>query len=118
MAEYPQPPSASTENDTSAPVPENPAVVRCMSAWERVYREESENGQERFHACQKADKAYRNAMPPLAGYENICDFIACTAYAMLKCIILGEQSAKLLYAAQVALSAVRCQPAPRKPHAA
>jgi hypothetical protein len=53
-------------------------------------------------------------MPPLSGYENIRDFIACVAHAMLIGAIQSEQGSKLLYAAQVALCTVRNQPAPSK----
>jgi hypothetical protein len=43
-------------------------------------------------------------MPPLSGYRNICDFIACAAYGMLLGAIKDENGTKLLYAAQVALA--------------
>jgi hypothetical protein len=44
-------------------------------------------------------------MPPLSGPENIRDFIACVAHAMLIGAILGPDGARLLYAAQVAYQA-------------
>ena len=50
--------------------------------------------------------AYRLAMPPLSGYQNICDFIACAGYGMLLGAIKESNGAKLLYAAQVALATV------------
>ena len=64
-------------------------------------------------ASVEADTAFRNALPPLSGYENICDFVACIAHAILIEAIQMEQASKLLYAAQIALSAIRCQPAIR-----
>lgn len=103
--------------DESSPASANPAIARCLQVRERVYREELASGKNKTIASIDADEAYRNAMPPLSGYENIRDFIACTAHAMLINIIMGEQGAKLLYAAQVALSSVRCQPKPPKPAA-
>ena len=52
-------------------------------------------------------------MPTLDGFENIRDFIACTAQAMLLGAITESKGTKLLYAAQVALGTVRYQPAPK-----
>ena len=45
-------------------------------------------------------------MPPLSGYQNICDFIACAGYGILLGAIKDENGTKLLYAAQVALATV------------
>ena len=44
---------------------------------------------------------------PLAGRENIQNFIACVAHAMLLGIIEPADATRLLYAAQVALGASR-----------
>jgi hypothetical protein len=71
-----------------------------------------------------AGKAFRLAMPPLSGYRNICDFIACAGYGMLMGAIKSESGTKLLYAAQVALAPVpresktqtRTEPPPVRPH--
>ena len=51
--------------------------------------------------------AYRSAMPPLTGPENIRDFIACTAHGMLIEAIDGPDAARLLYAAQIANGTLR-----------
>jgi hypothetical protein len=118
MTEDTQTLSESTAADESAPVSANPAIAHCMNAWECVFREKLATGKDKFHASQDADKAYRNTMPPLSGYENIRDFIACTAHAMLIGIIREDDCCKLLYAAQVALGAVRSQPRPPKSAAA
>jgi hypothetical protein len=45
-------------------------------------------------------------MPPLSGYRNICDFIACAAYGTLLGAIKDENGSEFLYAAQVALATV------------
>jgi hypothetical protein len=107
-------PAAAAE---SSPVSANPAVARCMNAWERAYKAEKAKRKSDFDASEEAEKAYRNAMPPLSGYENIRDFIACVAHAMLIGAIRDNQGTKLLYAAQVALTTVRRQPAASKPEA-
>jgi hypothetical protein len=66
-------------------------------------------------AGRAADKAYREAMPPLSGHQNILDFIACTAHGMLIEAINENACAKLIYAAQVALSASPRQFEKREP---
>ena len=53
-------------------------------------------------------------MPDLAGFENIRDFIACTAHGMIIGAIDSIEGAKLLYAAQVAVGALHHQP--KAPH--
>jgi hypothetical protein len=53
-------------------------------------------------------------MPPLCGAENIRNFIACVARAMLTETIKGTDATRLLYAAQVAQAALD-RPASGKP---
>lgn len=114
----PQTTPASDAADEVIPNPANPAVARCRDAWTREYKTQLAKGAPRVAAVFSANGAYRNAMPQLAGYENIRDFIACIAQGMLLGAIEASQSSKLLYAAQVALSTVRAQPAPPKSSAA
>ena len=85
---------------------ENPAVARCAEVWETTYQSVFAKTKSRVDAKSAADLAFYRAMPPLAGYQNICDFIACIAYAMLSKIIWDDSASKLLYAAQVALSTI------------
>ncbi|MGD0683095.1 MAG: hypothetical protein ABR990_13715 [Terracidiphilus sp.] len=91
--------------------PDNPVVNRCMNAWNRAYKTEFEKCEDQNDAVNAAEIAYRDAMPTLSGFENIRDFIACVAHAMLIGAISGNQGTRLLYAAQVALTTVRRQPA-------
>jgi hypothetical protein len=56
--------------------------------------------------------------PIYSGYENIRDFIACTAHGMVIGAICSTQSSKLLYAAQVAIGALRHEPKKQRPPAA
>lgn len=103
-----------SDANESSPVSANPAVTRCMNAWARVYKEEKAKHKSNLDASLTADKAYRDAIPPLSEYENIRDFIACVAHAMLIGAILDDKGTKLLYAAQVALSTLRRQPSDPK----
>jgi hypothetical protein len=92
----------------------NPAVARCLQAWARVNKAERAKGKSRYEASVEADRAYRRAMPPLSGQENICDFIACVAHAMIVHVFQDDTATKLLYAAQVAHTTSRGQPVPKK----
>lgn len=96
-------------------VPENPAIARCLNAWASAYKLEKAKNNDHFEAVRKGNHSYHKVMPRLSGYENIRDFIACVAHGMLVGAIDGDDGTRLLYAAQVALGAVRRQPMPEKP---
>jgi hypothetical protein len=96
----------------------NPAVQRCASAYHQTYSIEKSKGVEHFDAEQAAHASYISTMPDLADHDTIRDFIACVTYAMLHRIIREPHASKLLFAAKVALSAVRSRPKPSKSDAA
>jgi len=93
----------------------NPAVARCMAAWERANDLVSAQytGKEPFDfeafAVGELHTAYRDAMPPLIGHDNICDFIACVAHAMLKDIFDQPECQLYFNAARTALAACRAK---------
>ena len=92
---------------------ENAAVARCIRAWQRTYNKEIADLDEddsRYHAERAGRKAYLRAMPPLAGYENIRDFIACVTYAELTEVLVHSEAAHFLDSAKVAVAAVRREP--------
>jgi hypothetical protein len=101
------------EADKPAVYTENPSVVLCVRAWAAAYKESRASNKSDYEASKDATLAYRNTMPSLSGYENIRNFIACVSRGILLGVIDGKIGAKLLYAAQTALSA-----ASRKPIAA
>ena len=82
------------------PPARNAAVQRCSLAYDKVYSSSRRKGLNDFDSRQDATIAYRGAMPDLSGYENIRDFIACTAQGMLLEAIDSIEGAKFLYAAQ------------------
>jgi hypothetical protein len=93
------------------------AVTRCSQARENAYRavlstrEKDESEYRRVDRAEKtAAKAYREAMPPLSGSENIRNFIACVAQGLLLKVFIAPESTQLLYAAQVANSAASKRP--------
>ena len=104
-----------TSTPASNLVSDNLAVTRCRNAWTAAYKEVFSKTKSRAIASLTADNAYRNAMPPLSGRENIRDFIACAAHGILIGAIQESKATKLFYAAQVALGSLKTQPEPRKP---
>ena len=90
--------SAPDAADESNPA-DSPEVTRCCDAWTRAFEAETASSGDRVSATFAAKTAYRDAMPQLIGYENIRDFIACTAQGMLLGTLQESQCSKLLYAA-------------------
>ena len=90
------------------------AAARCREELERAFLDtlatpqtaESEKAC-RIRAVDAAARAYREAMPPLSGTENIRNFIACVAQGMLLDVFTGPESTRLLYAAPVANTATQ-----------
>jgi hypothetical protein len=97
----------------------NPAVARCAKAWHRTFELASiapgddrlapQSNSDNFFAHQQAAIAFRDAMPPLCGQQNVSDFIACTTFALLKKIIDTNEFVRLLHAAKIALDSLRMQ---------
>ena len=85
---------------------ENPAIALCAEIWLKIHAATLQHTKNLYAAERCAAKAFRLAMPPLSGYRNICDFIACAGYGMLTGSIKADIGTKLLYAAQVALATV------------
>jgi hypothetical protein len=102
---------------------DNPAVARCIRAWHRAYKKEIadreiEEGESHYPAEKAGNTAYLNCMPPLAGRENIRNFIACVTQALVLDVLTRRDVTPLLYAAQVAASAAGREPIPPRPHTA
>ena len=100
------------------PLQTRPAYKRCMAAWQRTFKPgmEGTDGIEiaAVFAAHDAREADCKAMPLLSGYENIRDYIACATHGMLIGAIPPKRSSQLLYAAQVALATLNCEPKSRK----
>ena len=96
----------------------NEAVERCNRAWQRVYNKELANiaeGESDYPARKAANQAYQRVMPPLSGYQNICDFIACIGHALVIDAIFPPDAARLLAVTKIAIGAVRHGPPALKP---
>jgi len=109
--------SATTPIVPSVEPSRNPAVLRCCEASRRALLAAKSQGIEGYPLRELEVNAYRDAMPDLAGYENIRDFIACVTHGFVDSIISFSEAPKLLYAAQVALGALRHAPKEPKPAA-
>lgn len=101
---------------------DNAAVARCIRAWHRAYKKEVvdseiEEDESHYPAEQAGNKAYLNCLPPLAGRENIRNFIACVTQALVLDILRKCDVTPLLYAAQIATSAAGREPNPPRPSA-
>jgi hypothetical protein len=100
-------PSAPSEAaNSSDPTPINPAITNCRKAYNQAWKAVLAKGESEYQSEKAAKRAYRDAIPPLSGPENIRDFIACVADAMLMDLITGSDGARLLYSAQVAHSSL------------
>jgi hypothetical protein len=94
------------------PAMANAAVARCCDAYATALDTPSAK-RSSYEGKIAAEEAYRRAMPPLDGHQNICDFIACTAHGLLLGTIPEQNVTRLLYAAQVAnSSAPKAKPTP------
>jgi len=100
------------------PAQNNEAVARCFAAWQRTMRQEIARDQAEFYAKEAANEVYCETLPPLAGHQNISDFIACVTYAMANGFIAEKKACKLLYAAQVAICVLGREPKSQPPAAA
>lgn len=101
------------EDDSSDGASRNADVERCIQAWNRAYKKASEDNGTTQYQCEKAaNKVFLNTMPPLAGRENIRNFIACVAQAAIMNVVYGKELTQLLYAAQVAIGANGREPKP------
>jgi hypothetical protein len=103
---------------SSNPSQRNAAVQRCCTARNRSLEESLAQKIDKYEARKHAEEAYRDALPDLSGYENIRDFIACISHGLLSGDIHPIESTTFLYAAQVAISALRLEPKDKKRTAA
>jgi hypothetical protein len=101
-----QPADQPIAEEVFCPSRQNFAVALCYDAWERVFTATRKQNSRMDDVRRCAAAAYKVSMPPLAGFQNICDFIACVGYGVLLTAIKPEDAGKLLYAAQVALCAI------------
>ena len=99
------------------------ALKRCRDAWQRaydaVYAESIKGGEDEEDSIEEAQEAasmaYCSALPVLFDQDGIRNFISCVAHGVLIRAIDEDVSGRLLYAAQVAITALPRQPRGAKP---
>ena len=106
MSEATQPATDERLEDFYYPSLRKNAVALCTEVSEKIHAATRKQIKNLYTAGRCAAKAYRVATPPLSGYQNTCGFIACAGYGMLLGAIKPAHGTKLLYAAQVALTAI------------
>jgi hypothetical protein len=113
MTDYP---TRVTADAVAKPTPSfaNPAVAHCCKAWKKAFRAAINDDLSEYKAALIACEAYRAAMPPISTRDGCLDFIACVAHGILLSAISEKDSGKLLYAAQVALTATNNEHNSRK----
>jgi hypothetical protein len=117
VTEYTPPPNLEGIYDPSDPSYVNPALARCCLAHAEAHLLEWEKGDRcrMTYPSSECGRAFRSALPPLLGPQNIRDFVACVAHGMAINAIDEARGTKLLYAAQVAFNTSRSQPKPKAP---
>jgi hypothetical protein len=91
---------------------DNEAIVSCMRAWNYTYKKGRAEDLSDYQAEKAANQAYLRAAPPLRGYKNICDFIACINFASISDIVIPRDAQHYLANAKLALTAVLRKPKP------
>ena len=90
------------------------AIAICMRSWNYAHNKRAEDEDSTAWECEKAgNKAFLNAVPPLSGHRNICDFIACINYASMAGIVIHKDAAHYLANARIALAALSLRPNPQ-----
>jgi hypothetical protein len=114
-------PEFRTRNRNPDPDPAARAVSCCRIAWQTTYdayMRKHTTGKEdpitlgflKYDAKEEAAATYRDTMPSFSSRESIQCFIACVAYGVIFEAFTESLSSKLLYAAQVAISALPREP--------
>lgn len=83
------------------------AIACCILARRRAVQLGQANGRSIRDAEAAGDQAFLGAMPPLSSYDNICDFIACVAHAIVTGVLGQKDAIPLLEAAKAALCDLR-----------
>ena len=99
--------------ETQAPTePALPSAVvdRCVAAYKDARRDAAGQGASDYKQHEAGRIAYRLAMPRTNNLADIHAFIACVACGITLEIFDRHEPTQLLYAAQVALAAVKGKP--------
>jgi cobalamin biosynthesis protein CobT len=88
----------------------NSAASRCIRAWNRAYHRKLDQlgkNTDDYRAQSAGKEAFLRQLPPLAGFKNVRDFVACIAYGEAVDILSHSEVRNFLESAQVALAVLR-----------
>lgn len=106
-------PAVSTATSDDGGTSGEKAIEACMRSWNYAYKKQCAAGNPNDYECKKAGNiAFLRNTPPLAGYKNICDFIACINFASMMVIVTHKEATHYLANAKIALSAIYHKPKP------
>jgi hypothetical protein len=83
-----------------------PANMACEDIWDQTFAAGIERGVTKEEARKLAADAFRTAMPRLLGSQSVRYFIDCVARGIVLGVFTAQESTRLLYAAQIAISAI------------
>jgi len=86
---------------------EHTAIARCILARQRAFGKALACGKSDFGASIDGNQAFLHALPPLSGFDNIRDYVACLTYAIAAGVISNQIAGVLLEGAKVALATLR-----------
>lgn len=83
-----------------------PSYYLAEQAWQKAFAVGIERGSTQEEARKLAADAFRQGMPRLIERESVRHFIDCVARGVLLGVFTTQECTRLLYAAQVAISAL------------
>jgi hypothetical protein len=87
------------------PVP-SLAVDICCEMYLSMKQQSIKDGKKPDDAAKVGSLGYCSSLPKLTNRDNVRDFIACVAHGMATGVIPGADGTRLLYAAQIASTAL------------
>jgi hypothetical protein len=87
--------------------PVDRAIARCRTAYTSTYQQCKDNRLSEYETEKRAGEQFKLAMPSLGTRDNIRAFVACVAHGVLINVMDGTEAARMLFAAQVALSTLK-----------
>jgi hypothetical protein len=118
MAENTEPQNTETQLvpvDAATVSPIADAVNRCIAAYHNAYRASALANGDDWDRREAGKSAYRLAMPRAETVTDVQGFIACVMHGMNLGVFDRYEPNQLLYAAQVALTALKHKPVKKRP---
>ena len=98
---------ADVERLTAALQSTDQAIERCSAAIRQSEKDSREQGLNTRETRRRVVTMWRLTMPRMNSHQDVLDYIACATTGMSLGLIDGNEVSKMLYAAQLALAAIR-----------